>query len=206
MRRAVLYCTYQQCIVSLSYSREGRDRPLVESCLNLWIFSCSFQPAACPDATSNTDTAIDPTNACEYILLYRYYILPDAMWLLPPPPPHPSFFLVFLLLLFFFLFFVFFFFFSAKACPNVEESRTKKNSKRSNRFRRYSRWRSPILPSLWFTSHRRVNANILSGSKSWRELQPATNSWLPWLPSLLHLLTPLFLHSHFYSTRKECGI
>lgn len=30
------------------------------------IFSYSFQPAACPDATSSTDTAIDPTNACEY--------------------------------------------------------------------------------------------------------------------------------------------
>lgn len=35
--------------------------------LTSWIFSYSFQPAACPDATSSTDTAIDPTNACEYI-------------------------------------------------------------------------------------------------------------------------------------------
>lgn len=34
--------------------------------LTSWIFSYSFQPAACPDATNSTDTAIYPTNACEY--------------------------------------------------------------------------------------------------------------------------------------------
>lgn len=34
--------------------------------LTFWIFSYSFQPAACPDATSSTDTAVDPTSACEY--------------------------------------------------------------------------------------------------------------------------------------------
>lgn len=40
--------------------------------LTSWIFSYSFQPAACPDATNSTDTAIDPTNACEYIYRYMY--------------------------------------------------------------------------------------------------------------------------------------
>jgi len=40
--------------------------------LTSWIFSYSFQPAACPDATNSTDTAVDPTNACEYICIYIY--------------------------------------------------------------------------------------------------------------------------------------
>jgi len=40
--------------------------------LTSWIFSYSFQPAACPDATNSTDTAVDPTNACEYMHVYIY--------------------------------------------------------------------------------------------------------------------------------------
>jgi len=46
--------------------------------LTSWIFSYSFQPAACPDATSNTDTAIDPTNACEYIYIRGFRLIPTC--------------------------------------------------------------------------------------------------------------------------------
>lgn len=38
--------------------------------LTSWIFSYSFQPAACPDATNSTDTALNPTNAREYIYVH----------------------------------------------------------------------------------------------------------------------------------------
>lgn len=56
------------------YGGSGTARAVVRDAIDLLrrvaltfsIFSYSFQPAACPDATSSTDTAIDPTSACEY--------------------------------------------------------------------------------------------------------------------------------------------
>lgn len=51
--------------------------------LFFYSFSFSFQLAAWPDATSSTDTAIDPTNACEYI--YSIYIYIHIYTIHSPP-------------------------------------------------------------------------------------------------------------------------
>lgn len=164
MRRAVLYCIVH-CIALLPVVRDAIDL-LWRVALTFEFFSCSFQPAACPDATSNTDTAIDPTNACEYIPPVP--VLHSAMWLLPPLyiyiPFSSSFFPLRRRL-------VFFFFFFAKAC------REKQDEEEFEAFESFpsllSRGGDPrsflllsfffFFASLWFTSHRRVNANILPG-------------------------------------------
>ena len=131
MRRAVLYCTYHTALYrSLTIVRDAIDL-LRRVALTFEFFLVRFSPL--PARMRRTARTLQSTQRMHVsILLYRYYILPDTMWL---PLQY-------------------------KASPNVDEGKTKKNSKRSNRFRRYSRWRSDPS-SLSFTSHPRVKANIL---------------------------------------------
>ena len=113
MRRAVLYCTYHTALYrSLTVVRDAIDL-LWRVALTFGFFLSRFSPL--PARMRRAARTLQSTQRMHVsILLYRYYIQPDA-----DEAPTPI-----------------------QASPNQEEGRTKKNSKRSNRFRRYSRWRS----------------------------------------------------------------